>query len=70
MIVGDDHCGGVAAEAGDDQLADGAGVGGEPDGGVFMDPGMDGLAEVAGPLQGHGLVILAGEAADVAGQGG
>ena len=38
-VVGDDDGGLVAAEAGDDELADGAGVAGEPDGFLLVDPG-------------------------------
>jgi hypothetical protein len=69
-VVGDDHGRGVVAEAGDDELADGAGVGGERGGGVFVHPGVGGLAAVAGPVQGDGLEIAGLEAGDVAGQGG
>ena len=49
MLVGDDHGGGVAAEAGDDELADGAGVAGQLDGLVLVHPG---LVVRAGPVQG------------------
>ncbi|MDA8300453.1 MAG: hypothetical protein M0005_02655 [Actinomycetota bacterium] len=37
MLVGDDDGGGGPAEPGDDQLADGAWVAGQFDGGVFVD---------------------------------
>jgi hypothetical protein len=37
VLVGDDDGGGGPAEPGDDQLADGAWVAGQFDGGVFVD---------------------------------
>ena len=42
VVVGDDHGGGLAARAGDDQVADGAGVGIERDRGVLVHPGWAG----------------------------
>src|SRR5215472_3466473 len=40
LLVGDDHGGLVAAQAGDDQLADGAGVAGQAHGLVLVDFGL------------------------------
>jgi hypothetical protein len=40
IVVADDHGGGVAARAGDDQLADGARVAGERDAGGLVDFGL------------------------------
>ena len=48
VVVGDDDGGGVAAQAGDNELADGAGVAGEFHGGVLVDAGPV-VAGRAGP---------------------
>jgi hypothetical protein len=62
--VGDDHGGSVAAEAFDHELADGAWVGGQADGGLVDDFGgavvarpveTDGLPHVGGLLEGGDL---------------
>ena len=58
VVVGDDHGGGVAAQAGDDELADGAGVAGQGDGGVLVDAGP---VVRAGPVQGDRLVVGRGQ---------
>jgi hypothetical protein len=67
VVVGDDDGGRVATQAGDDQLAHGAGVAGQLLGGglVHLRP-----AEPAGPVQGHGLEVPAGEGVDLLDQGG
>src|ERR1039457_691144 len=67
LVVGDDDGGGLASQAGDDQLADGAGVFGEFHGRVFVHPG---LVVAAGPVQGDLLEVGAGEGADLPHQGG
>jgi hypothetical protein len=67
VVVGDDDGGLVAAQAGDDELADGAGVAGQRDGGVLVDARP---VVGSGPVQRHGLVVGAGQAVDVPHQGG
>src|SRR5207247_2127441 len=52
VVVGDEDGGFVVAEPGDGELADGAGVGGQPGGGVFVDLDSAGLAAGAGHGQG------------------
>src|ERR1039457_4691347 len=67
VVVGDDHRGGLAAQAGDDQLADGAGIAGELHAGGLADSG---LVVAAGPVQGDLLEVLAGKGADLADEAG
>src|SRR6266542_3062087 len=66
VVVGDDDGGGVVAQAGDDELAEGAGVAGQGHGG-FVDFGP---AVFAGPVEGHGGEVLAGQGIDLLDQGG
>ena len=56
----------VAAQAGDDELADGAGVAGQLHRGVLV---HFRLVVRAGPVQGDRGEVLAGQAADVFDQG-
>lgn len=63
-VVGDEHGGGLPAEAGDDQLADGAGIGGQR-GVLFEDSGA---AVGAVAVQAHGAPGGGGHGGDVAGQ--
>jgi hypothetical protein len=57
----------IAAQAGDDELADGAGVAGELHAGGFGDLG---LGVPAGPADGDLLEVLAGQGVDVADEAG
>src|SRR6266581_2313402 len=57
----------IVAQAGDDELAEGAGVAGQPHGGRFVDAWA---AVGAGAVQGDGGVVGRGQAVDVAKQGG
>ncbi len=66
-VVGDDDGGRVAPQPGDDQLADGARVAGELDGCGLADFGP---VVGARPVQGHGLVVLAGQGVDLADEAG
>ena len=52
LVVGDEDGGGLAAQAGDDELADGARVAGQLDSGVFVD-----LGPVVGPDRFRGTVL-------------
>jgi hypothetical protein len=63
VFVGDDDRGGVPAEAGDDELADGAGVAGQRDGLVLVDFW---LVVRAGPVQRDRPEVGWGEGVDVA----
>jgi hypothetical protein len=67
VVVGDDDGGLIAAQAGDDELADGAGVAGELHAGGFGDLG---LVVPAGPADGDLLEVLAGQGADLADEAG
>ena len=67
VVVGDDDGGRVAAQSGDDELADGAGVAGQRHRGVLVDAGP---VVGSGPVQRDGLVVRAGQAVDAVHQGG
>jgi hypothetical protein len=67
VVVRDDDGGLFAAEAGDDEVANGAGVGGQSDGSGLRDLGP---VMRAGPVQGDVLVVGAGQGVDVPDQGG